>query len=1266
LRNDRLGSKALLLATHATHSIVVVSLFARAVSLGALLLLLAGLPSVAAAKKIMVFGPHPDDESILAAGRVAEARAAGHTVKIVVVTNGDFSGIDRGLARQGDSVAAARLLNVDEQDVIFLGYPDGSLMTIYNAPSPTDVITSNAGQRETYGTRGMGGMDYHRGRFGSPGPYNRVTMEQDFRTLLEEFRPDEVYTVSHFDTHGDHQATAIFVTEALAALKRADATLTTQLLQGIVWVPSHEQPIWPHAGGCAPDTPFTPPQMQTQLEWKRTLRATVLANLKCDAINAYVNAVDDWLRSFARKDEFFWLNDFGANLAIRAQVSASSQTTGQGPAKAVDGFADGAPHDAAREWVSAGQLAGAWIQLDWTAPVSLAQINLHDRPHGGENVLAGTLSFSDGTSIAVGALPTDGKLLAVTFAPKTVSWVRFTVNQAQGSAAGLSEIQALGLAAQSANVAPHFLEGPGGNTDKSIISAETATFSVQAHDLNGDAVRYEWSADGGTISGSGASAVFTPPAVTESKLFTITARILDDRGGSATSVGFVTVAPAVDEISVSPTVVPGGDGAQGTVRLSSRAPPGGLSVPLSSSNPSAAQVPASVTVPGDAVSVTFPVTTSTVSARVDVTLSANIRGTMRTAALAVTPRASGVPSGNLLLSPDAIGDGNWVPMGAIRATPGFAPAPDGTQNASRVETTEWAGHALAQAVNVAENTSYTFSFFARNNGGGVASYSVHCNTLGADIIAPTSYFANINASGWTQVSATFKTPAGCTNINVYPVRDSGHPVDVLLWRATLVPANVSTPPALASLSVSPPSVSGGGSATGTATLSAAAPDGGAQVTLSSDNAAVTVPASVTVPAGATSANFNVSTSAVSTPTSATISGSYGGATKTAPLAVVPALISSLSISPSSVAGGTTASGTVTLNGPAPAGGAQVALSSNSGAASVPASVTVPAGAASATFTITTTSVSASTSVTISGSYGGATQTGSLTVLPPAVASLSLSQASVTGGTAVTGTVILGGPAPAGGAQVALSSNNPAATVPASVTVAAGATSATFNVATSAVAASTSASISASYGGGTQSVSLTVLPPVPSALSISPTSVTGGTGATGTVTLSGPAPAGGAQVALSDNSGAASVPASVTVPAGATSASFSIGTSAVADNTAVTISASYGGATRSATLTVLHAVLASLTLNPTSVVGGPLLGNSTGRVTLNGPAPAGGAVVALSDNSGACSTPGSVTVAAGATSATFTVTTSIVLISTNCTVTATYKGTSRSASLQITL
>src|SRR5207245_7602319 len=103
----------------------------------------------------------------------------------------------------------------------------------------------------------------------------------------------------------------------------------------------------------------------------------------------------------------------------------------------------------------------------------------------------------------------------------------------------------------------------------------------------------------------------------------------------------------------------------------------------------------------------------------------------------------------------------------------------------------------------------------------------------------------------------------------------------------------------------------------------------------------------------------------------------------------------------------------------------------------------------------------STPVSMSASYVGGTQTATLTVIPPIVSSLALSPANVTGGSPSAGTVTLNGPAPAGGAQVTLSSNNPAAGVPASVTVAPGGTSAGFSVTTSAVAISTAVSISAS-------------------------------------------------------------------------------------------------------------------------------------------------------------------------------------------------------------
>jgi outer membrane protein assembly factor BamB len=184
---------------------------------------------------------------------------------------------------------------------------------------------------------------------------------------------------------------------------------------------------------------------------------------------------------------------------------------------------------------------------------------------------------------------------------------------------------------------------------------------------------------------------------------------------------------------------------------------------------------------------------------------------------------------------------------------------------------------------------------------------------------------------------------------------------------------------LSSLTLSPTTVIGGNSSTGTVTLSAPAPAGGATVTLSSNNAAAQVPTSVPVLAGATMAAFTVTTSGVSSSTSAMITGTYGTA-QMATLTINPSTLSSVTLNPTSVQGGTSSTGTVTLTGKAPASGAAVALSSSNAAAQVPASVTVAAGATTATFTVTTSTVLSSTSVTIMGTYG-TTQSATLTVTP---------------------------------------------------------------------------------------------------------------------------------------------------------------------------------------------------------------------------------------------------------------------------------------------
>jgi hypothetical protein len=126
---------------------------------------------------------------------------------------------------------------------------------------------------------------------------------------------------------------------------------------------------------------------------------------------------------------------------------------------------------------------------------------------------------------------------------------------------------------------------------------------------------------------------------------------------------------------------------------------------------------------------------------------------------------------------------------------------------------------------------------------------------------------------------------------------------------------------------------------------------------------------------------------------------------------------------------------------------------------------------------------------------------------------------------------------------------------------------------------------ATAGGVTKSIFVNVAPdpnapPLLQSLAISPTSVGGGTSATGTVFLSSPAPSGGISVTLStSNSAAARAPGIVNVPAGQTSANFSVTTLAVSANTTVTITAFYD-TTRSANLTVTPGTAPTPTPTPT--------------------------------------------------------------------------------------
>lgn len=134
-----------------------------------------------------------------------------------------------------------------------------------------------------------------------------------------------------------------------------------------------------------------------------------------------------------------------SNIALSASVTASSErpNTGQQAVKAIDDIIAGYPVDRTREWATMAERVGAWIRLSWPVPQTVNRVVLYDRPNTDDWVTAGVLTFSDGSTVPVGSLDNRGGPVEVTFTPRQVQSLTFTVNAVGRSTynIGLAEIQ---------------------------------------------------------------------------------------------------------------------------------------------------------------------------------------------------------------------------------------------------------------------------------------------------------------------------------------------------------------------------------------------------------------------------------------------------------------------------------------------------------------------------------------------------------------------------------------------------------------------------------------------------------------------------------------------------------------------------------------------------------------------------------------------------------------------------------------------------------
>ncbi len=397
-------------------------------------------------KYVLVLVPHEDDDVNMAGATIQHFVDAGSEVYVAFVTNGDSVGLSS--ERLYEAVACMDELGVPRENVYFLGYGDDWQGThLYNR-APDEAALSLIGRDRTYGTAGL--RDFATEQTGEAHLYTRANCLSDIRTLVDLLFPDVIFCID-YDPHADHRMTSLLFEEAMGQLLNENPAYRPQVFKGLTyltgWVGPRDFYTRPMVQTVSPDEP-TWPLGTPAYRWSERVRFPVPAGyasytLRANRVYALHSLYPSqsatlFTASVANSDQVFFERATDSLLYGERIEAASGDASVLTDFKLFDTTDVRETRFDAGVWTpTEGQRT---VRCTFSSPQSLNTLTLWDNPDPAQNVLAATLTLSDGTVVEIPALDPLGASNTISFEQRDgIEWAELTLRQVEGDAAGLTE-----------------------------------------------------------------------------------------------------------------------------------------------------------------------------------------------------------------------------------------------------------------------------------------------------------------------------------------------------------------------------------------------------------------------------------------------------------------------------------------------------------------------------------------------------------------------------------------------------------------------------------------------------------------------------------------------------------------------------------------------------------------------------------------------------------------------------------------------------------